>query len=106
MLALILCMGVYTQYRIELLCDDLHMLLAAETDESFWRAKHLWDRNVTVLSVFIRHDRIDNITESFARAGAFLSVGTTDEHQAEVAQLITELTWLQEYDRPNLRSIF
>ena len=107
MLVLILCAGLLTQRRIETLCGELCRLLQQDTVEvSFPRAYAQWKEHVTVLSVLIHHDRIDTITESFARAEAFLKDGTGDEYRAEAAQLISKLTWLKEYDRPSFRSIF
>lgn len=107
MLVLILCTGTLVQYRVGELCDDLRRLLEEPAaEEPFARAKTLWDSHVTVLSVLIHHDRIDNITESFARAEAFMNAETEDEYRAETAQLRSKLTWLRDYDKPGFRSIF
>ena len=107
MLVLILCVGLLIQYKIELLCNDLCQLIQRDEEwESFTEAHTLWKDHITALSVLIRHDRIDNITESFARAEAFLQDDTIDEYRAEIAQLISKLVWLREYDRPSFRSVF
>ncbi len=107
LLALVLCVGSVTQYRMEGLCNELCDLLRDESaGESFSKAKERWSDHITLLSVMIRHDRIDNITEAFARAEAFLQADTEDEFRAEKAQIVSKLIWLREYDRPSFRSIF
>lgn len=107
LLALVLIAGYAAQYRMELFCDELRLLLKdTVSSESFLQAKKKWNNHVTALSVMIRHDRVDNITEAFSRAEAFLAAGTNDEFRAEVAQIISKLTWLREYDRPSVRSVF
>lgn len=107
LLLAILIAGSLTQWYMETLCRDLQQQLQENTSQQdFLSAKQRWEEHVAVLSMLIRHDRIDNITEAFARADSFRKKGTEDEYRAEVAQIISKLTWLSQYDRPNLRSIF
>ena len=82
------------------------MLRDLPWEEGLPCAKQKWESHVVVLSVLIRHDRVDQVTESFARAEEFLKKGTEDECGAEIAQILTKLTWLREYDKPGFRSIF
>ncbi|MBR4971587.1 MAG: DUF4363 family protein [Oscillospiraceae bacterium] len=99
--------GIATQYWIESLCDDLCRLLQTlPREQTLPEAKERWEHQVLVLSMLIRHDRVDQVTEAFARAEQFLRMGTEDECEAEIAEILSRLKWLRQYDKPNFRSIF
>lgn len=107
LLLLAVCIGTITQIWIEDLCDELCYILREEPQsQGLPQAKQQWEKHIIVLSVLIRHDRVDQVSEAFARAEAFLQMGTEDECRAETAEVISKLTWLREYDRPGFRSIF
>lgn len=99
--------GVLIQRRIENLCTELCASLQdRHIEEEFQKAKQMWEEKATMLSIWIRHDRVDYITESFAKAEAFLKSDTEDEFRAELAQLMSKIKLLKQYDHPDLRSIF
>ena len=99
--------GLLIQYHIESFCVELcESLREDRVDVCFQKAKKQWEEKATMLSVWIRHDRVDYITESFSRAEAFLESNTEDEFHAELAQIVSKIYLLKQYDRPDLRSIF
>ena len=107
LLLLAVCVGTVVQFWVESLCDELCDVLreAPQAQDLLW-AKQQWEKHIVLLSVLIRHDRVDQVSEAFARAEAFLQMETEDECRAEIAGIISKLTWLREYDKPGFRSIF
>ena len=107
LLLAVVALGITTQYWIESLCDDLCRLLQTlPRENTLPEAKERWEDRVLVLSMLIRHDRVDQVTEAFVRSEQFLQMGTEDECAAEIAEIMSRLKWLREYDKPNFRSIF
>ena len=107
LLLLAVCAGTVTQLWMQELCDSLCSTLWDEPwEQGVPKARQLWERHIVLLSVLIRHDRVDQVSEGFARAEAFLQMGTEDECRAEITGLIAKLTRLREYDKPGFRSIF
>ena len=88
---------------------DLSLAQLTETGEddgrALTRAYDIWADFHTYLCTFIGHDQIDQVTNSFQRAMAFLSYGTYDEYLAELLQLKALVQMVQTFDRPSLRSI-
>lgn len=110
LLALVLSGGVLAQWQVQSTCDEITQLIEDSYGEEevtrFEQARELWQKREAFLSALVRHDRIDAVSESFSRAGAFLSEQTEDEYQAEIAQLIGRLKLIREYDQVTFRSVF
>lgn len=110
LLLLVLAGGAFAQMQVQRVCDEMTELLKASAGEEeatkFEAARVLWEKNQGFLSALVKHERVDAVSESFSRAGAFLSEATEDEYRAEVSQLIGRLWLIREYDQLTFRSIF
>lgn len=71
-------------------------LQAAHAD---WSAHQIWLRTT------IRHDGIDSAEKLYRRAMSFAKTQEPDEFQAEIAELLTDLSLLAEAERLSLRNI-
>ena len=72
---------------------------AIQTSYEDWRVKQ------TYLHIVLEHEAIDNAEAMYQRAFAFTSAKDSQELQAELADLIHQLTLLSEMERLSIKNI-
>ena len=112
---LILGGGLFNLYYVDNICGDmlgsLDTTLSAleksgrDDGQALEAAFGIWEDNHPYLCTFIAHDQIDQVTNAFERAEAFLQFETYDEYYAEVLQLRALIHMVRTFDRPSIRSI-
>ncbi|MEA5040375.1 MAG: DUF4363 family protein [Clostridiaceae bacterium] len=107
LLAAILVGGIITLRLTDRLCSHLAASLDAAYSDGygFEEAYAFWRKYTSFFSALVNHDRVDEISQGFARAQAFLAAGTADEYRAEVESLLLQLSLIMEYDHPTVRSL-
>ena len=103
LLAAVLGGGLLARRETVRLCGEMGALLLEDELEE---AVTVWNEGQLFFSFVVSHDRVDNLSQTLARAAAFRRAGTMDEYRAEVQDALLQLILLREYDRPGLRSIF
>lgn len=115
LILLIIGAGILLSQRVTQLCDQVlqHLITIRQsvetrgTDDSdaLQQAQLLWEQHLPFISSIIIHDRVDDISNDFAHARAFLEMESYDEYLASIHELILSMNLLKEYDRPSIRSI-
>ena len=102
LLAAVLTGGLVTRRRTEELCREMGSLLVSG---EFERSYALWQECTPFFSALVTHDRVDAVSQSYARADAFFRAGTGDEYRSEMQNTLLQLSLLMDYDRLTVRSI-
>ncbi len=69
-------------------------------------AQNFWAQSLPFTASVITHDYLDNVSEAFAKACAFLQEYNTEELRGELTELCFHLERVRCYDRLTVRSIF
>ena len=68
--------------------------------------KQKWDSKVSLLSAFIPHEHIDELTQTLNRALSFLNNNDRNEFDAEISSMLHQFDIIGRYDIPTFRTLF
>ncbi len=115
LLAAILLGGVLFSHHVSARCDQMSDLLSRsrdvviqtghDTDARLKEAEALWQNELPLLSALLIHDRIDQISQTFAEARGFLEAENFDEYLAVLGDLLFSLRMVGDYDALSLRNL-
>ena len=109
-LILAVCAGVSGTLYTRSLCSTLAeqtQYAAEKYDSSMLCAiKQEWDSKVSLLSAFIPHEHIDELTQTLNRALSFLNNDDRNEFDAEISSMLHQFDIIGRYDIPTFRTLF
>lgn len=74
--------------------------------EELGKIKQKWDSKVSLLSAFIPHEHIDELTQTLDRAVSFLNNDDRNEFDAEISSILHQFEIIGRYDIPTFRTLF
>ena len=105
-----ICSGILCTVYTDRLCSKMSSDITQAANDYDYTAlsdiKHHWDKNAAVLSAFVPHEQIDEVTEILSRAMAFLSNNDRTEFDAEISSIQHHLHIIGTYDAPTIRALF
>lgn len=101
----ILCTA-YTDRLCVQISSDIESAAQHYDYNALQNTKDRWDQKVPVLSAFVPHEHIDEVTEILSRALAFLQNDDHTEFDAEISCVLHQLYIISTYDTPTLRALF
>ena len=97
---------VYTDRLCTQISSDIESAAQNYDYNALQSTKQHWDRKVPILSAFVPHEHIDEVTEILSRALAFLQNDDHTEFDAEISCVMHQLYIISTYDIPTLRALF
>lgn len=70
------------------------------------RGEELWKEKRTLLSIYITHERLNEVDQGFERAVAFSKAYNREEYYSALMELRFGVALVRDLDSPSIRNIF